>query len=423
MILSLNNIAKIESAVVEINGITVIAGENNTGKSTVGKVLFSVFNCFYNIEAQIRRERIENIEIYMSRTYHMFTERTISRIDYREIAQIIVDNTSKYRENPGLIQEDVFDFINQTNPNFDKHHQNGDWKETFKRIEEVLKVSDDEFFRVVLSKKLQSEFNEQINNIYLDNSGEISLKIKDETVTIRIEENYADSITNRLRLNTEVLYIDDPFVIDENRYPVFSRYGIRGSHREHLITKLFYVDEEPSVINQILAKRKLDEIYAKINSICGGEIVRLKSRGLGYKRLNSEKVLDIKNISTGLKTFVIIKRLLQNGNLEENGTIVLDEPEIHLHPEWQILFAELIVLIQKEFNMHILLNTHSPYFLNAIEVYAAKYKVAEKCKYYMASLYEDVSRIEDVTGNVDAIYQRLARPLQELENERWNDDD
>ena len=40
MKLTLKNIGKIGTASVEINGITVIAGENNTGKSTVGRALF-----------------------------------------------------------------------------------------------------------------------------------------------------------------------------------------------------------------------------------------------------------------------------------------------------------------------------------------------------------------------------------------------
>ena len=39
MRLTLKNIAKVRKADVEINGITVIAGENDTGKSTVGKAL------------------------------------------------------------------------------------------------------------------------------------------------------------------------------------------------------------------------------------------------------------------------------------------------------------------------------------------------------------------------------------------------
>ena len=44
MKLRIKNFAKIEDADINIDGITVIAGENNTGKSTVGKIFFSLFN-------------------------------------------------------------------------------------------------------------------------------------------------------------------------------------------------------------------------------------------------------------------------------------------------------------------------------------------------------------------------------------------
>ena len=40
----LKNIGKIDNAEVDIDGITVIAGENDTGKSTVGRALFAVEN-------------------------------------------------------------------------------------------------------------------------------------------------------------------------------------------------------------------------------------------------------------------------------------------------------------------------------------------------------------------------------------------
>lgn len=118
------------------------------------------------------------------------------------------------------------------------------------------------------------------------------------------------------------------------------------------------------------------------------------------------------NVSAGLKTFVILKRLLLNGNIESNGTVILDEPEIHLHPEWQLLFAELIVLIQKEFGLHILINTHSPYFLNAIEVYSEKYETLDKCKFYLSREDHNMSVIEDVSDRIEAIYEKLAKPLQ-----------
>ena len=118
-----------------------------------------------------------------------------------------------------------------------------------------------------------------------------------------------------------------------------------------------------------------------------------------------------------------MKTLLLNGAIEENGTIILDEPEIHLHPEWQLQFAELIVLLSKEFRINILLNTHSPYFLRAIQVYSAKYEMADKCKYYMSELVNNKKvNILDVSDDVDKIFEKLAQPLQVLENERWNID-
>ena len=171
-----------------------------------------------------------------------------------------------------------------------------------------------------------------------------------------------------------------------------------------------------------MTNRKLEKIYEKIDSVCDGEMIPMKQSGLGYQKKGTDKVLDVKNISTGLKTFVILKTLLMNGTLEENGTIILDEPEIHLHPQWQLLFAELIVLIQKEFNMHILLNTHSPYFLQAIEVYAAKYEIADKCKYYLAQLEGDMAVINDVSDSTETIYKLLAKPFQDLENVRYEND-
>jgi predicted ATP-dependent endonuclease of OLD family len=41
MKLQLENIGIIKNATIQFNGLTVIAGENDTGKTTVGKVLFS----------------------------------------------------------------------------------------------------------------------------------------------------------------------------------------------------------------------------------------------------------------------------------------------------------------------------------------------------------------------------------------------
>ena len=124
--------------------------------------------------------------------------------------------------------------------------------------------------------------------------------------------------------------------------------------------------------DKILVDEKLKNIYNAINDVCDGELSLNDQATFEYKTSKLKEPLDIVNISTGMKSFIIIKTLLQNGRIDENGIIILDEPEIHLHPEWQLKFAEIIVLLQKEFGLNILLNTHSPYFLNACLLYASK---------------------------------------------------
>ena len=415
MKLSLKNIGKIETASVEINGITVIAGENNTGKSTVGRALFAVFNSFYNIQKQIESERVQNIENLIDMMYRNVTNRYTRRFDSGEIAQKIVAQIYLYKDDTEAVKDIIVKNILQYDENFEKHIDDNSIDEYIVRIKDGLNVADLDIFKSVLEKKLDAEFAGEVNNIFTDKTGEIVLSIKDTNIIVTIEDNAVKSVVGKIDLHTQTVYIDDPFVIDEVRYT----YGIDNSsldHRGYLREKL-NKENNANLIDEIIASNKLDNIYRKISTVISGDIVKNKRSGLGYQRKNTDKVLDVKNLSTGFKTFAILKTLLMNSTIEYNGKIILDEPEIHLHPEWQLLFAELIVLIQKEFGVHILLNTHSPYFLNAIELYAVKYGINDRCKYYLASSQDDISTIGDVTNNIELIYSKLARPLQELENE------
>lgn len=418
MKLFLKNIGMIGTASVEINGITVIAGENNTGKSTVGKSLFSVFNSFYNIDKKILKERIQSIEGLLDFMYANTTGRLTSRVDTKEIAHDIVDKIKSYKDNTQLLKEDTLKLILQYDENFEKHLDNSSINEMFQRITEALKVSDTDIFKSVSEKNLESEFNEQISNIFTEDFSEIRLQIKDQEVIVKIENNLVD-VQNRIDLHTEAIYLDDPFILDELKAIRFKT--AYDDHRTHLKEKLFFNPKVPNVVDEIVANNKFQKIYSKMDSVCSGDIIR-NNRSFSYQKANTNKALDIKNLSTGLKTFVILKRLLLNGTIEFNGTIILDEPEIHLHPEWQLLFAELIVMIHKEFGMHILLNTHSPYFLRALQVYSAKYEAAGNCKYYLSEVKGEAAYITDVSNKVEKIYSKLSRPLQKLEDERWHDD-
>lgn len=435
MRLTLKNIGKIEDADVKIDGITIIAGENDTGKSTVGKALFSIFNGFYKINDQIKGERASNIGNLAGLLFQdvWFDEEESGKVDSRVFFQelqslqefIVLETMKHYSHRQTLmdnIRKRISDFSSQcgtvviSESNLDRY---------INRVEKSFEIPDDNIAEVLLQRRLEDEFDGQINNVFSDSNGRIDLEIRGKRVQITIQENKIIGITDRFDLRTEAAYIDDPFVLDnlENQTVVMFT-ADSHDHRAHLISKLRpsrKASKEKDAVSELLTNRQLEAVFGKLNEVCRGDIVFEKPDKYMYRDAGTDQTLNIRNLSTGLKTFVIIKTLLQNGTLEENGTMILDEPEIHLHPEWQLIFAELIVLIQKEFGMHILINTHSPYFLNAVEVYSAKHSIADRCRYYMSVSQGRTAVIEDVTDRTEAIYQKLAYPLQRLENERYGD--
>lgn len=425
MQLYLKNIGKLKEADIALKGITVIAGQNDTGKSTVGKVLFSVFNSYKDIELKISDERGRNVNNLLDNVINSssdFEDILISKYKFneKEISSKLLENSEKYVNND-ILKADLYEMLKQyeSEPFYnDTFIENID--SAIGKIREYLTIPDERIIERILIKNLYSEFGEQICNVHFKQQSEIRLTIKSKSIKIVMSNNTIEKANERFSLNTEVIYIDDPFILDEKRRG-FIRNSYSYEHRQHLRNKLFYNLYDNNILDEIRTSDKLKEIFKHLNEVCDGDI-EVNRTEVSYKKAGFKNGLEMNNISTGLKTFIIIKMLLENGSIKDSGTIVLDEPEVHLHPEWQLVFAEIIVLLQKEFDMHILLNTHSPYFLNAIEVYSKKYGIADKCKYYLSENdpKKPVSTIVDVTDETEKIYSKLYRPLQVLENEEYD---
>lgn len=74
MELKIRNVGKIDSADIEIKGITIIAGLNGTGKSTVSRSLFAIFHSFSNISRKINWEKQYAIErLFLLSNYFLET--------------------------------------------------------------------------------------------------------------------------------------------------------------------------------------------------------------------------------------------------------------------------------------------------------------------------------------------------------------
>ena len=380
----IKNIGKVRDASICIDGITVIGGKNGTGKSTISRALFSMFNTFHQYPQKIRQERMDSICDALRAQSMMLNHLLMERI---------VDERDAYSDDPAPLAD-----LLSSNPSMLTQNSKlpVDLRKIAESIQGILRISDSEILEEIAGRILKSEFNSQPLNIYSDETGSITLSIKGKDISMALRPGSL-AITGSEELEKTAIYIDDPFVLDALDKVYFSHScSWSDNHRNILSDMLLNTQAKQSPIASILSDRKAERILSKLATVCTGSIssketaaipgmTGLKATEYSYTEGNADKKIMFQNLSSGLKTFVLLKLLIENGILEDNGVMILDEPEIHLHPEWQLVLAELLVLIQQEYCMHILINTHSPYFLDAIDVYAAKHGIREKCRFYLSS--------------------------------------
>jgi predicted ATPase len=166
--------------------------------------------------------------------------------------------------------------------------------------------------------------------------------------------------------------------------------------------------------------KKLIEVQEKITDLLSGKFdFNQNSHEFEYKKNN--RTFSTRNTASGLKQLGIIQLLLENRKLAQNGYLLMDEPEVHLHPEWQIRLAEILVLLAKELNIRICINSHSPQFIEAIEVYSASYDIRNDVNFYLSEAKEEngkfnISKID--RNDLIKIYDCLGKPYDEIDKIR-----
>lgn len=413
MLLKLKNVGRLRNAEVKIDGLTVICGNNNTGKSTVGKILYCVYDSLHNLEENIRQDKIETLIPYIGYVSRL-SETGSDYIEMTKYAADIVDNAGKVNDSKYII-----DKLGNLS--------------AYKVPEKEIKILSDRIVLILntgvsdiagnfIMRRLDSEFGQKLGNV--NNAAEkasVELDIKDSVIRFHSEGTKGRLTMEKFfSLRKNLIYIDDPFIMDDinsvnNRLHVFDKYG----HRNRLLAMLAKRAEQTSV-EEIIGSKKLEQIISAINSISDGELV-LEDKKFAYKHSGLRESLSLQSVSTGIKTFIIIKKLLQDGMLEENGIVVLDEPEVHLHPEWQIKFAEIIVLLQKAYGLNIVLTTHSMDFLSAIDFFSQKYGIEKVCSYYLTELEPHKNAYDfpcavmnEMTNDKEKLYASISEPFLSL---------
>ena len=424
MKLNIRNIAKIDNADIIIDGITVIAGENNTGKSTIGKILFSIFNSLYDINEQIQGQRISeinannrkiiqnHINVQMDfktyRQYTLYVERYVNNIIFNNETfnkdEIAAELNEQFKDKNNSIFDDYDIMLEEIADN----------------IIRVMNISNDVIRKEIISRYFNSVFNRQINSLSSDrdiNLADIDLQIKDKHNKLSFSNNECNDFLGEINILHKAVYIDNPFIIDE-----LSKYQDLNIINETLKALLLNKKNDifDGVIGAVMAKEKINDIMILLRKVVDGDITNDQMTGEFYLQLNGyNEPVALSNLSTGMKSFVILKMLLEKGSLSEKDVVILDEPEIHLHPQWQIAYAELLVLLQKQFDLSVVVTTHSPYFVDAINLFSCKYATDSSVNYYISSVDNNRVNMKNVTDNIEEIYKKMVSPIEALDTLRY----
>lgn len=399
MIFELKNFGKISKANVKLDGITVICGNNNTGKSTVGKALFSFYNSLYDYKARIAEYKLSEIRNYISK---------FSDMRVNDISEETLTKGKSFLET----------YLN---------------KDVIAEIENKYSVSEDKilselvyrYFDLIMNKEVARKRKRTtskecvVKAIFKGNIID-ELKFTDQKWHCNISEPIAH----------KAYYINSPYVLDylNNQEIDISSLSMLERNVIEAIQKAqaqLKANSMSNILDAVSNKDDLSEVMKVLENAYDGE-THIDNGLYVYKEKNGIQI-DFRNISAGLKAFALIERLLKGGVLKKKDVLILDEPEIHLHSEWQIYYAELIVALQKKFDLTILLVTHSFQFLESLNFFMKKYEISDRGNYYIPEetnngyvMRHDDENLEKIMHNLSTGTFRIADLEFEYDMENEN---
>lgn len=147
------------------------------------------------------------------------------------------------------------------------------------------------------------------------------------------------------------------------------KFGLQGEYCFSYFTKYKNRTLNSSLLIDDISETLDYNVNYWFNYIIGGKLVttdivqtdRLKAQFIG----RSGREVRTKNIGSGLSYLISI--IIMCLSLEENETLIIENPEIHLHPKAQARLIEFFIFISKA-NRQLIIETHSDHIFNGIRV-------------------------------------------------------
>lgn len=421
----------IKSADIELNGITVLSGENGSGKSTIAKWLYYIVDGAINFDIYSLDSFRNEMGGYLNRLYRAYREMyggfypsnrtgdSNNNSYFYELLTMPADDgeyVPKYRNMVKEFSDELGKFI-------ESHQDHGQYQNIrINRIKRYLdvpgEITDIGAICSYFSNSANSFLDSQIDQLHNLQEGRSLENFYD---FIRDEFRESDAMPKQLKfeeegvnilnngkighlLNVErVVYIDSPMAYSGSN---------ASSPFWHKLSQLM------ATKNQFGKKAVL--ILHRINSILQGKAVLAKNKITEYNELHYQRKdgLDIplEKTATGFRSFAYIQMLIENGYMDENTLLLIDEPEAHLHPQWIVEYARLLVSLYKTLGVKIMIASHNPDMVSAVYNISKREKVAADVSYYLSEKSNEEYKYNFINqkGEIDGIFKSFNIALDRI---------
>jgi len=302
------NFAKLKDTSVEFNDITVLAGKPGTGKSYVMKMMYALDESFV-LYSKSKEGELKFMEELRDRI------KTLTKDDADiEILNMIKRFEKIDKELPSEIGLTIKNLLNSTFTNLN-----------------------------------------QISDIFSVDSSLVRIQYQNGIFKTNIFEKPTKVVSN------SSIFVETPLILE-----FYKHLDRRESKTPYHIESLINILDEDYSFTDEEQDELIKSFNQKTNSIIGGDI-KNRNGSFVFSR-NNDKDYNIFNASSGIKSIGLLQYLVTNKALKKGSVLFWEEPEVHLHPEWQLRMVELFVELMNA-GVKIVFSTHSPFmadYLNAI---------------------------------------------------------
>lgn len=374
-------------AAIQISGITVVAGENSSGKSTISKLLYELFNTVANYEVLVKEELIREFNDLFQ--FFKIVSTDLKEFNYFNIRQLSYEgvyNDLSLKE----IEDTLLSFLN-------KIYQND--------------IQKSNRYNTIVDSILGEKITDHNNDLTrLESFIKNKIREAEERVKARSINLFTQELSKEFRSNV----LPDIFEVSEEE-EVIVALNKPSLSLPFSIKKAIYIDTPMSLsvwednnkywstLNRLLLRVEKNASYPSSMSLLISNNIKgeadtsgLLNNELSFYREDGEE-FDLAEVATGIKAFSIIQLLLKNGHIDNRTLLIIDEPESHLHPQWIVEYARMIVLLHKHIGVKFFLASHNPDMVSAIRYIAEKEEVLDNLNYYLAEKAEGETYLYNYT--------------------------